>query len=502
MADVGFYNPLFFMGVVVLDHDPSGHGRVKVRAFGIHPPDPNNLQEDQPSSDENSNALGMSAPQNIVYDHDLPWMSCLQGAVQGTPRIGDYVMGCFMDGRDAQHGFVLGVIPGANNGVPGPNPEGGNPYTPMNADIISRIGEAPMDAWISGEQISETPAIVHSGSWGDLAFRSGANAGGWRPPTPIIPGGDKNARVIRAGGSQFRVAVTSDAAVITGENGQIQIDSNGNVAIFSNGQVSIYGAETNSASGGDQNHFAQGAYKITSGSSGVHIETDGNFSVNCGSFRINARDDAYINAGGAADIRGAKVHVNAQTDNIDIWAKGRLRQYSGGTSTWEVGGFEGMFITTKRVNWFNYLDFKITSLISTDINTPGKIKIQGSYADFVGTGAANFKSNGVTGIYGSIVNIDRFVNMGSGASIPPLPLTPLELGLHIGMPLGPLLSGHFATVPDLPTLPGSRIKIGGNVITNQIKGTGISNLMVDDESFGDSSSLFTGFGGNVINSII
>lgn len=488
MSDVGFYNPLFFMGVVVANSDAANPGRVKVRVFGVHPPDPNTMQEETNSSDEGSNNLGMAVPQNVVYDHDLPWMSMLQGAVQGVPRVGDWVMGCFLDGRDAQHGMVFGVIPGSANGVPGPNPTGGNSYTPMLRDVVDRIGEPSLDPWLSGEQVSSTPAIVHS-EWGNEGFAAGENQGGWQTPEVVVAGHNANGRVIRAGGSQFRVAVTENGAVITGDKGQIQIDGNGNVAIYSNGQVAVYGAQTNIASKSSINNNAKAAYTINSGAQGISLNTDGNITMNCGSFRVNARDDAYINAGGSADIRGAKVHVNAVTDNVDVWAKGKTRIYSGGTMTLEAGGFEGMFITTKRVNWFNYLDFKITSLLTLDINTPGKLKLSGSYSDFVGTAVANFKSNAVSNVYGSIVNIDKFVNMGSGASLPPLPLLPTEIGLHIGMPLGPLLSGHFATVPDLPQLKGSQIKLGGDVASNSFRSTSITGLSVDDQPDIDSSGI-------------
>jgi len=474
MSEYG-YNPLWFTGVVVQTNDPQNSGRVKVRAHGIHPPDPANIQDAR--TEENVN--GIERPLNIVEDEDLPWAMVLQGATMGVPRALDLVFGCFLDGRDAQHPIIFGTIPSAANGIPGPNPTGGDPYTPSIPAAALRFGEAPMDPWISGEQVGTTPAVMHMGAW-TIGFPSGQDEG-WQMPSPQIANGDQQNRVIRGGESNNRVVVGNSGVVLQSENAQIQIDGNGNVAIYSDGQVAFHGEDVNSGANAKQNHYAGGAYRITSGAGGVTIDTDGDFTVNCSAFKVNARDQAYLNAGGSADIRGAKVSLQSQTDNIDVWAKGKTRIYSGGTMTLESGGFEGMFITSKRVNWFNYLDFKLTSLIAVDINTPLKMKIQGTYSDFVGTAVSNFKSNGVTNVYGSLVNIDRFVNMGSGASLPPLPLTPLEIGLHIGLPLGPLLSGHFAEVPDLPVLKGSNIKITTNAISGkQYPMTDITSGMIDD----------------------
>lgn len=456
MAEVGF-NPLWFMGVVAEAADGANNGRVKVRAFGIHPPEP---RADQENDGEEDFTPGIERPANTVETDDLPWAPVLQsGAGMGIPAVGDWVFGCFMDGRDAQHPIVMGVIPGAMNGIP-QNPEGGNPYTPLSAEVAERMGQAPLDPWLTGEQVSATPAVAHMAAF-TQQFRSGVNAGVQLPP-PAIPHRDYGAQVLRGGNSNNRVVVNNSGVVVTSPGGQVQIDNTGNISIYSNAKVSVYGTQNDFVSRGHTNAISQGAYRITSGGSGVHIETDGDFTVNCSSFKVNARDTAYLNAGGSADISGAKVHVRSQTDHIDLNAQGKLRTFSGAGTFMDVGGIEGLYITSKRVNWFNFGDWKLTSLLKVDINTPALLKIQGSIASFIGTGVANFKGNGVTNIHGSIVNIDKFINMGSGAATPPLPLTPFDLGLMIGMPLGPILSDHFASVPKLPVLRGSRISVTGS----------------------------------------
>ena len=95
----GLENLLWYVGIVEDRDDPTNHGRVRVRAFGIHPP----------------------LNTNEVLTEDLPWAFMINGtggSFFSVPEEGDWVFGFFMDGRDAQHPYVLGVIHGAHNALP------------------------------------------------------------------------------------------------------------------------------------------------------------------------------------------------------------------------------------------------------------------------------------------------------------------------------------------------------------------------------------------------
>jgi hypothetical protein len=97
-------SPYWFLGEVVNKDDPTNNGRVKVRVFGLHPENP-------PNSD------GDKEEKNIVEDQDLPWAICVSGTygkMNMVPDEGDWVFGFMADGRDAQHPFLIGVIPGSN----------------------------------------------------------------------------------------------------------------------------------------------------------------------------------------------------------------------------------------------------------------------------------------------------------------------------------------------------------------------------------------------------
>jgi hypothetical protein len=89
----GFKNLVCFMGVVVNRNDPLGLGRCQIRIFGYH-------------TDNKS----------MLPDEDLPWAQPMypinNANTFGKPRIGDWVMGFFMDGESAQAPIMMGVIPG------------------------------------------------------------------------------------------------------------------------------------------------------------------------------------------------------------------------------------------------------------------------------------------------------------------------------------------------------------------------------------------------------
>jgi hypothetical protein len=114
----------WFYGVVEEINDPTKTGRVKVRIFGHHT---DNLQE--------------------LPTTGLPWAQTIQSTSSSKtfipPRLGDYVVGFFSDGLSAQAPVIIGVLPGleakqdTSKGFspqsklkPATPPEGQKQYTP------------------------------------------------------------------------------------------------------------------------------------------------------------------------------------------------------------------------------------------------------------------------------------------------------------------------------------------------------------------------------------
>ena len=100
MAENGFRNLLGFMGVVEDRRDPRKMGRVRVRCFDIHP----DSKEDVPTE-----TLPWAIP--VIGSYDFNYKPPIEGS---------WVFGFFLDGDDAQHPMVLGVMLGMPTTFPNP----------------------------------------------------------------------------------------------------------------------------------------------------------------------------------------------------------------------------------------------------------------------------------------------------------------------------------------------------------------------------------------------
>ena len=124
-SGIGIRNPLFFMGVVERNDDPRLEGRVQVRAFSVH---------------------GKNH-QNEVPTTDLPWAVCVAGNYSPNnppPKLNSFVYGMFLDGRDAQHPLILGLIPTQFAEVIDPAKNGWG-VIPDKDGNVSAHGSSPRD---------------------------------------------------------------------------------------------------------------------------------------------------------------------------------------------------------------------------------------------------------------------------------------------------------------------------------------------------------------------
>ncbi len=116
----------WWYGVVEDTNDPLKTGRVRVRIFGYHT---DNLQE-LPTS-------------------GLPWaqptLSPSNSKTFSPPRLGDYVMGFFSDGESAQAPVLMGVFPGFETSYDkskGFSPQSNlKPATPPSGQIQYQVGQ-------------------------------------------------------------------------------------------------------------------------------------------------------------------------------------------------------------------------------------------------------------------------------------------------------------------------------------------------------------------------
>lgn len=84
---------IWWVGVVEDRLDPLAIGRCRVRIIGWH-----------------------SEKKNLVPTKDLPWAHPMQPINASrnfsAPRIGDWIVGFFLDGENAQQPVMMGVLPG------------------------------------------------------------------------------------------------------------------------------------------------------------------------------------------------------------------------------------------------------------------------------------------------------------------------------------------------------------------------------------------------------
>jgi hypothetical protein len=109
IGENGIESLVWFMGFVEDNSDPL-NGRIRIRAFGFHPP----------------------VSDGTVLTEDLPWAHVVRDSkFSSIPDLGDLVIGFFLDGRDAQHPVVIGTINSAKfsapSSVPGYDPASFNP---------------------------------------------------------------------------------------------------------------------------------------------------------------------------------------------------------------------------------------------------------------------------------------------------------------------------------------------------------------------------------------
>jgi hypothetical protein len=130
----------WWYGVVEDNNDPLKTGRVRVRIFGYHT---DNLQE--------------------LPTKDLPWsqpsLSPSNSKSFSPPRLGDYVMGFFSDGESAQAPVLMGVFPGfeaSYDKSKGFSPQSSlKPATPPSGQIQYQVGQ-PTLAPLARGQVANT----------------------------------------------------------------------------------------------------------------------------------------------------------------------------------------------------------------------------------------------------------------------------------------------------------------------------------------------------------
>ena len=283
-----------FVGYVVAREDGQNLGRVKVKALGYHDLNP-----------------------EVVSADDLPWAPVVDGtygAVATVPLEGEWVLGAFIDGADAQHPIVLGRLPGYNSQAPAGADTNGNAKGEYATDPYG-FGRYPLHPALGGEGISDIEgmdvAISESRSEDELtdAIGFGYDKREERLKEEELaakPTRDLDNRVLSSTDDNNFILLTE------GEGGYIQIHhhTGSTIQINEDGDVLI---KTCGEGGGMQNMIDGGRVEHVGGDSHTMINQDytlkvdangkmwfgGDLDIECENFRLTARGSSVFNTAGA-----------------------------------------------------------------------------------------------------------------------------------------------------------------------------------------------------------
>ena len=431
----GFNNMLHFVGVVEDIHDRTNAGRVRIRAFGIHPP---RISEDVEDS---------------VPTQDLPWATVLDGTYGVSPiipAIGDWVFGFFIDGREAQQPMIIGRLPGSYLNLPGGTGEAGEDgYIPPKA--IYKYGEPELHPYVGGEDITKGAYLTQSVS--NYLVEQALSEETFDEPLIAGPENNFHQRVIQSkDGDNFIVlgsgedGDSGDYFLISHSSGSVfQIDSNGTVFIKSFGDQynTTEGVLSTLVKGSSHTNVQEDwSLKVESGSGKVYI--NGDLDIECENFNVTARSKMNLHAGVKTNISAAGISMLATADDINVGAK-KHTKFSTGTE--DNGG--GFYIQALHGDF--HLDTYKTNMFS---ETYHKISCNGTPA--VSEQEKPYKDEGHHGIE---INTPDIIH--------------LNAGVNLSGKAGDKLSLEGTS---LANLTAKKVDIVASTGTLNMKSSGIANL--------------------------
>jgi len=313
---IGLQNPLFFIGVVENNNDPHVEGRVKVRAFSIH----GNNKE--------------------VPATDLPWAICAKGDYDPNgvvPPLNSFVWGMFLDGRDAQHPIVLGLIPSMFAEEVNPDLNGWGVIPDKDGDLVAR-GARPKDygnpqnsKLARGEYINETyVASQEMKRVEDIKIAGDPKGEDGEPLKFSEPNSAYNAkyphnRVIETSKHSIEIDDTPGAERIMvhhGSGSYVQIDNRGTTTNKAVGdKYEINDKQQHVYVGGPSIvTINSDAYVYVNGNKTEEISGDYNLIVR-GNYQVGVGQSLFLNSTQQIQARAADIMIDANVGALEMFAK-------------------------------------------------------------------------------------------------------------------------------------------------------------------------------------
>lgn len=380
----GFKDLLWYIGIVEDNYDPLKLGRVKVRAFGIH-----------------------SEDKGQIPTEDLPWATLIVGTYNmgfKPPKINAWVFGFFIDGDEAQHPMVLGIIPGIMTELPsGTDGQYGaldNSVHPcdLNQPDISRLAR--------GEYIDQTYIPVQNAVYNKPVMTAAGEE--WTTPGSSYNASYPHNQVLETdSGHVVEIDDTPGSERINirhASGSRVEFDSVGNVKIGSSGDVFIVtSGNENVAIAGSQNITVDGNVNLYA-KNNLNMKVDGNLTTDVhGDYNLNVAGIFQTNVGSGIDLRGSRINIQSKTSDINILSGDKIKM--GGES-----------IHMKSGDVFNIQGnvLNVKSEVHTFIDAGGQAHFKsGALTNITSGGALNLLGSGIARVSGSRFDVDSSIRAGS-----------------------------------------------------------------------------------------
>lgn len=318
-----FKSMVWFMGVVEDINDPESLNRVRVRCIGYH-----------------------TADKTLMPTADLPWAPFLSSTAQmSSPMVnqGDWVIGFFVDGEQAQQPIVFGSMVGKPGEPANPNegfydPQGIHPRFP---------GEGTNPRHARGE--AGTPdrnAVAFSKSTATSGVPAADGTKFAEPESKFDARYPANHVMETDGGHVFEMDDTPGA-----ERVQVFHKRGSFVEFHPDGSIVHRGAQDryhiifnneNVYAGGNMNMSVVGAVNILAGAN-TNISTVGDATWTVGgNLKLDVGGNFDVAVGGTTKIASAEATQLDTSGNIDIAAGGSIGIDAAGSATLYAGGTCGV----------------------------------------------------------------------------------------------------------------------------------------------------------------
>ena len=322
MFGLGIKDPVFFVGVVENVYDPIQEGRVQVRAFGIY-----GLNSDVPTE-------------------ALPWAVCVKGDYDGTggalPELNDFVLGMFIDGREAQQPLILGVLPVKYGREIDPDKYGWGVLGQENQDAVApstkpeNWGQPQISRLARGENVEETYVLaqeMNRVTEVPMASGQGEEAKTWEEPSSAYSAKYPHNRVIETPGGTIELDSTpkSERIMIYHKSGSyIQMDVNGVMTVKSDAdKFEIVQEGKNLYVGGMSNVTIMGDSRVYIDGNKIE-EVNGDYQqIVHGNHLLSVGGQSNVIAGDQVQIRGADIKFDANVGTFSYYAEKEIQFQSG-----------------------------------------------------------------------------------------------------------------------------------------------------------------------------